>query len=114
MRVVVQRAKHVIFMGYSLPSDDVTYRAFLAARTTRTKEHPPLRCSVVNISDTAESRWLYPGELDGKDWPDVVPSTQALFGKENVRFYGAGIPQVFIGDGGRVTDAAVQRLLDWE
>ena len=30
MRVVVGEADHIVLMGYSLPSDDVTYRAFLA------------------------------------------------------------------------------------
>ena len=114
MRVEVQRANHVIFMGYSLPSDDVTYRAFLAARTSRDKDRR-LRCSVVNMSRTRESRWLYPGELAVRgDLPDVVRSTRALFGKENVRFYGGGVPQVLLGSGGRVTGAAVQRLLNWE
>ena len=114
MRVVVQHADHVIFMGYSLPPDDVTYRAFLAARTTRTGNQP-LRCSVVDKTDPGEFRWLYPDELETRHGvPEVVKSTQALFGPKNVRFYGAGIPQVFLGDGGRVTDAAVQRLLNWE
>lgn len=115
MRVVVQRANHVIFMGYSLPPDDVTYRAFLAARTGRTKRTGDVRCSVVNWIDTGESRWLYPGELETHPGlPDVVRSAQALFGDGNVRFYGAGIPQVFLGGGGQVTDAAVRRLLNWE
>ena len=36
-----------------------------------------------------------------------------LFGKENVRFYGGGIPNVFL-DGGRVTDSAVDDLLIWK
>ena len=113
MRVVVQHAAHVIFMGYSLPSDDVTYRAFLAARTARTGERP--KCSVVGKINPAEARWLYPDELDTRTClPKVVESTRALFGRENVRFYGAGVPQVFLGGGGTVTDAAVERLLNWD
>ena len=115
MRVVVQRANHVIFMGYSLPPDDVTYRAFLAARTGRTKGTGPVRCSVVNRVDSSESRWLYPDELEAHPGlPDVVQSARALFGDGNVRFYGAGIPQVFLGDGGQVTGDAVHRLLNWD
>ena len=115
MRVVVQRASHVIFMGYSLPPDDVSYRAFLAARTSRTKKNGEVKCSVVNKADSGESRWLYPDELRTRPvLRELVESAQALFGADNVRFYGAGIPQVFLGDGGEVTEAAVQRLLNWE
>ena len=36
-----------------------------------------------------------------------------LFGKENVRFYGGGVHNVFL-DGGRVMDSAVEKLLVWE
>ena len=36
-----------------------------------------------------------------------------LFGATNVRYYGGGIPDVFL-DGGSVTDSAVDRLLTWE
>ena len=113
MRVVVQHAAHTIFMGYSLPPDDVTYRAFLAARTARTGERT--KCSVVDKTDLAEARWLYPDELDGRSsLLKFVESARALFGQENVRFYGAGVPQVLLGGGGTVTDAAVDRLLNWE
>ena len=113
MRVVVQCATHVIFMGYSLPADDVTYRAFLAARTARTGDRP--KCSIVGKTNPGEARWLYPDELDARpSLPDVVKHARELFGRENIRFYGAGVPQVFLGGGGRVTDAAVDQLLNWE
>ncbi len=113
MRVVVQHAAHVIFIGYSLPSDDVTYRAFLAARTASTGERP--KCSVVGWTKAGEARWLYRDQIDALTHvPDVVASTRALFGRDNVRYYGAGVPQVFLGGGGAVTDAAVERLLNWE
>jgi len=115
MRVVVQRANHVIFMGYSLPPDDVTYRAFLAARASRTKKNGEVKCSVVNKTDSGYSRWLYPDELRTRpSLLKLVDSAHALFGAENVRFYGAGIPQVFLSSGRRVTEAAVQRLLNWD
>ena len=114
MRVVLQRANHVIFMGYGLPPDDTTYRAFLAARTSRAGARQ-IRCSVVNKGAGDESQWLYPKELKKREGlPDVVADAQALFGEKNVRYYGAGIPQVFLGDGGGVTDAALRNLLHWE
>ena len=97
----------------TLPPDDVTYRAFLAARSAYTGDRP--KCSVVGKTDPDEDLWLYPDELDaGPPVPDVVDSARALFGRDNVRFYGAGAPQVFLGRGGTVTDAAVERLLNWD
>ena len=39
--------------------------------------------------------------------------TRDLFGEKNVRFYGGGIPNVFLDEGG-VTDSAVDDLLIWK
>ena len=43
----------------------------------------------------------------------TLEAARDLFGKENVRFYGGGVPEVFM-EGGRVDDDAVKRLLEWE
>ena len=43
----------------------------------------------------------------------TLEAARDLFGKDNVRFYGGGIPNVFL-DGGRVTDSSVDNLLTWE
>lgn len=53
LRAVTMQANHIIFMGYSLPPDDVTYRAFFSARRHRRKEtkDDPVRCTVVGKSD---------------------------------------------------------------
>ena len=40
----------------------------------------------------------------------TLEAARGLFGEENVRFCGGGIPNVFL-DGGRVTDSAVDNLL---
>ncbi len=113
LRVLVQGANHVVFMGYSLPPDDVDYRAFFAARrrkagTDGSKE--PVRCSVIGRSDDAR-RWLGPSELPSCQ--DTVKAASDVFGRDNVRYYGGGIPNVFM-DGDEVTDAAVDRLLKWD
>ena len=111
LRVVVQNADHIVFMGYSLPPDDEDYRAFFAARRRR-GPNKPVKCSVV-VGRDHDSRWFGPSE-----WPDL-PSNKTLeaagdlFGRENVRFYGGGVPTVFL-DGGSVTDYAVEKLLTWE
>ena len=43
----------------------------------------------------------------------TLEAARDLFGKESVRFYGGGIPNVFL-DGCRVTDSAVDDLLIWK
>ena len=120
MRVVVQEAHHIILMGYSLPPDDVTYRAFLAARIQRSPEgrkdaESHVRCSVVGKGCDDDRRWVYPEELDGKQGlSDAVTHARDLFGATNVRFFGGGIPEVFLDDGGGVSRDKVERLLTWE
>lgn len=118
LRVLVQESGHIVFMGYSLPRDDVDYRAFFAARRRRDPDPGPVRCSVVVGSEGAK-RWLGPAELSdvrmtgiGSAERTTLEAAQDLFGRDNVRFYGGGIPDVFL-DGGTVTDTVVERLLDW-
>ena len=115
LRVIVQKADHIVFMGYSLPPDDVGYRAFFAARRSRESERP-VKCSVV-VGTKGAQRWLGPSELCDLGSIEcsarvTLKAAQELFDKEHVRFYGGGIPNVFL-DGGRVTDSAVDRLLNW-
>ena len=115
LRAVVQGADHIVFMGYSLPPDDVGYRAFFAARRSRDSERP-VKCSVV-VGTKGDQRWLGPSELCDLGSIEcsarvTLKAAQELFEKKHVRFYGGGIPNVFL-DGERVTDSAVARLLDW-
>ena len=120
MRVVVQEANHIVLAGYSLPPDDVAYRTFLSARIRKSSERrngtkAPVRCSVIGKEDGHESRWIYPDELQTKDnLPDAVRHAREVFDAENVRFFGAGIPDVFLHGGASVTAQAVHRLLAWE
>ncbi len=122
LRIAVQDADHIVLMGYTLPPDDVDYRAFFAARRRRRKSvnGQPVKCSVV-VGTEYDPRWFGPSE-----WPAMLPrmekaeaprttleAARDLFGKDNVRFYGGGIPNVFL-DGGRVTDSAVDDLLIWK
>jgi hypothetical protein len=115
LRAVTMQANHIIFMGYSLPPDDVTYRAFFSARRQRKQgtEAAPVRCTVVNW-DESNSGWYGPTELNDKIPPggDTVKAARDIFGEENVRFYGGGVPNVFL-DEGMATDAALERLLNW-
>ena len=114
MRVVTQFANHIILLGYSLPPDDVSYRAFFAARKQRNRVNP-VRCSVVVGTDYGDT-WHAPDEIDRLK-PAESPSTtleaaRDIFGKENVRFYGGGFPQV-ICENGVVSAGRVERLISW-
>lgn len=115
LRAVAMQANHIIFMGYSLPPDDVTYRAFFSARRQREqrKGDAPVRCTVVNL-DKKYSGWYRPTELDNEIHAggDTVKAARDIFGAENVRFYGGGVPNVFL-DGGMATDTALDKLLNW-
>lgn len=119
LRIAIQKADHVVLMGYSLPPDDVDYRAFLAARRRRDRGSP-VRCSVVTRRDEHDKRWYGPSACDAilednqceESLRDTLRATRDLFGKENVRFYGGGIPNVFL-DEGKVTDSVVEKLLRW-
>ena len=111
MRVIVKKAEHVVLLGYSLPPDDVEYRAFLAAQR---QGNDRVKCTIVDKQGDYE--WVWPAEL-GKNRDlqkcTAVGAAQDIFGRENVRFYGGGIPKVFC-ERGEVTDRAVERLFNWE
>ena len=55
LRATTMRASHIIFMGYSLPQDDVTYRAFFSARRQRASDNR-VTCTVVGKDD--DGSWL--------------------------------------------------------
>ena len=121
LRVAVQNADHIVLMGYTLPPDDVDYRAFLAARSPRRREYEKaVKCSVV-VGTCFEQRWFryedWSARLENMNRGEApritLEAARGLFGEENVRFYGGGIPEVFL-EGGRVTDSAVNNLLTWE
>jgi hypothetical protein len=111
LRATTMRADHIIFMGYSLPPDDVTYRAFFSSRSRR--RGAKVRCTVVS-KDDKNPHWYGPTELKKRSFAESSPLKAAcdIFGAENVRFYGGGIPDVFL-DEGKATDAKLEQLLTW-
>lgn len=125
LRVATQAANHIILMGYSLPPDDVTYRAIFAARQQRIKkngENSPVHCSIV-VGIGFGDRWYGSAEIDellmssDKMKPGEAPRTtleaaRDIFGIDNVRFYGGGIPQVFC-DGEIASSDRLQKLINW-
>jgi uncharacterized membrane protein YsdA (DUF1294 family) len=115
LRATLMRANHIILMGYSLPQDDVTYRAFFSASCQRHKgpSEQQVRCTVVG-KESGHPGWYGPTELRALKLPKdhAVNATVDIFGDGNVRFYGGGVPDVFL-DNGKVTTAQMDQLLTW-
>ncbi len=101
MRVCLENTKHVVLLGYSLPADDVIYRAMLSARRARSRT--PVYCSVV-VGTTGTDRWIRDSEIgkyqeEHKDDPasgaETIQAAIDIVGEDRVRAYTSGIPQVF-------------------
>ena len=100
------KAKHIVLMGYSLPKDDALWRTYFLSK----KGKGDVFCSVV-VGYKGEKRWINFGCVDSwlskckeKDESSreldasgitAVETAMEIFGKENVRIYAGGIPQVF-------------------
>jgi len=120
LRVATQAASHIVLMGYSLPPDDVAYRAFFAARRQRRGNGVPAVCCSVVVGRDWGDRWHGPDSVDellptmpeGQAPRTTLEAARDLFGRENVRFFGGGIPQVFC-DGEDASAARVQALIEW-
>jgi hypothetical protein len=108
LRAATMQATHIIFMGYSLPPDDFAYRTFFSACLHRGEK--PVRCTIVDKDDN-NSNWCSPktGHLSKNDTVTIAVN---IFGRDNVRFFGGGIPTVFL-DGANATDAKLDELLTW-
>jgi hypothetical protein len=115
LRATTMRAKHLIFFGYSLPKDDVEYRALFAASCQRGhgKNEEPVRCTVVG-KDSQNAGWYHLAAADSDELLQnpTVEAAVKLFGRPNVRFYGGGVPDVFV-TGDNVSESKIEHLLRW-
>src|SRR5205085_11699919 len=79
LRATTMQADHIIFMGYSLPPDDVTYRAFFSARRRRAerRQDDPVRCTIVD-KNSSNPDWYGPDALKKLDYLnlDVVKAAR--------------------------------------
>jgi hypothetical protein len=116
LRATAMKADHVIFMGYSLPPDDVTYRAFFSARCQSRPKGRSVHCTIVTKDASNNPDWYAPTTLETRRFaPEtdrIVKAAKDIFGNDNVRLYNGGIPEVFL-DAGQVTREKVDYLLDW-
>jgi hypothetical protein len=110
------QASHIILMGYSLPQDDVTYRAFFSASCQRHKgpSEQMVRCTVVGMEPDYPG-WYGTAELKTQNFTKdhAVNAAIDILCPDNVRFYGDGVPNIFLDSGGRATEAILERLLNW-
>jgi hypothetical protein len=119
LRIAVEAAEHIILFGYSLPPDDVAYRAFFASRRKK-KDIGDVKCSVVAGTEYGNV-WHEAAEIDGllkymkqsESPATTIQAARDLFGKDNIRFYGGGIPNVFC-DGNMVSKEKILRLINWQ
>jgi hypothetical protein len=74
------------------------------------------RRTTVYLQLAGRSQYSYrPTELKTRHFPKdhAVNAAVDIFGNDNVRFYGGGVPDVFLDSGDRPTDATLERLLTW-
>lgn len=120
MRVSLEKAEHIILMGYSLPQDDFIYRSMLSARKNRKGKAEP-KCSViVDALAEAQDEWLTDEKLDrfikknpNTDFSRVIQTARDIFGRDNVRGYAAGIPNVFTGSNKETVKNKVRKIFNY-
>jgi hypothetical protein len=109
-RVLLRKARHVVLFGYQLPPDDILWQEiFSEAIRYRKDSENEAYCTVV-VGHMGEKRWLcgeemmeyvkkyrFTEEAIGRGVKAIVNAV-AIFGKERVRAWCGGIPQVF-GEG---------------
>lgn len=117
LRATTMQADHLILMGYSLPLDDVDYRAFFSASRQRDRGtgEKPVRCTIVGL-ERSNPGWYEPPRLKTLKFPKehVVQQAWDIFGKDYVRFFGGGVPGVFLDEGGNATPERLEHLLNSE
>ena len=126
--VLLRKARHVVLFGYQLPPDDILWQeAFSEAIRYRKDSDNAAYCTVV-VGHLGDKRWLHDDEMMeyvkkyrfteeavGRGAKAILNAV-AIFGKDHVRAWCGGIPQVF-GDG---TEADVKEILfpdhfvDWK
>ena len=73
-----------------------------------------MRCTIVDL-ETSNPDWYGPETLKARDFlkRPVVEAARDIFGEKYIRFYGGGIPKVFLDAGGRATTGKLEQLLNW-
>lgn len=102
----ISGAKHIVLLGYSMPLDDAIWGSLLSVMTRRRKGEN-VYCTVVDYIRGWKDgeKWLYGDRLDNltdetkrESFSSAVQNAITVFGKNNVRAYVGGVPEVF-GEG---------------
>lgn len=118
MKIAFEKADHIIFMGYCLPSDDISYRSMLASRCQQNKS---LKVSVVLYDEKADSKWYEGKELDSylvnnpnNEAAQNITRIKELLGEgTDIRAYRRGVPNVFLDSNQIVSKEKVLNLINW-
>jgi len=125
MLVLIKKAKHLIFNGYSLPPDDVLYRSMIkntiADNYNRSDEiNDKLKISVILYDNSAKDKTWYSQEetkelvKNGKIDQYVAKNVNGfinLFQNCEIRFCFKGFPDVL---GNNITEESVKEFLNFE
>lgn len=109
-RVLLGKARHIVLLGYQLPPDDILWQeAFAESVRSRKNSENGAYCSVI-VGHLGRKCWIYGDEMmqyakahryekDASGYgANAIVNAVSIFGKEYVRAYCGGIPDVF-GDG---------------
>ena len=121
MKIAISKAKHFVFMGYSLPPDDIIYKSILATKASETEG---LTITLVVGYDEEADDKFYNEEEAEVYWNKLESDEKrGLLGKSTYRqlksifrddvkyrFYFKGIPNVFIGNANNTVKDRVKNL----
>lgn len=104
VKVAIQKARHIVILGYSFPIDDTVWQQAFAEGVRSREKGREAYCSVV-VGLGGERRWLYGNELTKfingnrntalKSAASAIENALAIFEPDKVRAWTGGIPQVF-------------------
>jgi hypothetical protein len=86
----LEHAEHLVFMGYSLPDDDMVWRSILLARKGKVKVSAVVGTGGPGRWQKAKKARQIKGGFDAEQERFL-----GLFGNDGIRFYTGGIPNVF-------------------
>ena len=122
MRIAFEKSNHIIFMGYSLPSDDISYRSMLSSRCQqKNKKGDKLRVTVVLYDSESERKWYegddlqsYLVERSNTEAAQSIVRIKEVLGEDTpIRAYLQGIPDVFLDCNENVSKENVLNLINW-
>ena len=122
MRIAFEKSNHIIFLGYSLPSDDISYRSMLSSRCQqKNKKGDKLRVTVVLYDSESERKWYegddlqsYLVERSNTEAAQSIVRIKEVLGEDTpIRAYLQGIPDVFLDCNENVSKENVLNLINW-